>query len=64
MTVITQITRRITGAGGPPESLKSGQLAYNEVDDFLYYGKGDNGSGIATEIVKIGGKAVVEEVFP
>lgn len=49
--------RAVGGAAGPPPSLLSGQLAFNEQDGTLYYGKGDNGSGGATMIVAIGGTA-------
>lgn len=43
------------GASGAPSSLANAELAYNEADDTLYYGKGDDGSGIATTIPAIGG---------
>ena len=35
--------RAVGGSSGAPASLKSGELAYNEVDDSLYYGFGDSG---------------------
>ena len=50
-----QILRRLSGAAGAPASLRAGQLAFNHVDGILYYGDGDDGSGAATAIVKIGG---------
>lgn len=43
------------GASGAPSSLANAELAYNEADDTLYYGKGDDGSGVATTIPAIGG---------
>ena len=46
-----RIKRRASGGGnaaGAPSSLKNGELAYNEVDDILYYGKGVSGSNAAT----------------
>jgi hypothetical protein len=49
------IRRRLTGNAGAPSSLHNGELAFNEVDSTLYYGAGDNGSGIATNIIPIGG---------
>jgi hypothetical protein len=49
-----RIKRRSTGANGAPSSLAAAELAYNEVDDTLYYGKGDSG-GLATSIPAIGG---------
>jgi len=44
-----------TGATGAPSSLKNAELAYNEADDTLYYGKGSDGSGDATSIPAIAG---------
>lgn len=55
MASTIKIKRRLTGATGAPASLKGGELAYNEVSDQLFYGKGDNGSGVATSIVQVGG---------
>lgn len=46
-----QIKRRVTGLAGAPSALKSGELAYNNVDKRLYIGAGDNGSGGATSVV-------------
>lgn len=56
---IIKIKRRAAiNAAGAPASLKSGELAFNEnaTDKNLYYGYGDNGSGIATSIVAIAGE--------
>lgn len=51
-----RIKRRPTGgAAGAPSSLASGEMAYNEVDDILYYGFGDDGSGVATSVKSIAG---------
>ena len=51
-----RIKRRSSGgAAGAPSSLKNAELAYNEADNVLYYGYGDNGSGVATSIVGIAG---------
>lgn len=55
MASVIKIKRRLTGSTGSPASLMGGELAYNEVNDVLYYGKGDNGSGVATSIVQVGG---------
>jgi hypothetical protein len=50
-----RIKRRLAGgAAGPPASLAAAELAYNEQDDKLYYGKGNSG-GAATSIVPIAG---------
>ena len=40
-----RIKRRASGASGAPSSLENAELAYNEVDDTLYYGKGTGGAG-------------------
>tara|TARA_R110001592_G_scaffold274192_1_gene541152 strand:+ start:937 stop:2241 length:1305 start_codon:yes stop_codon:yes gene_type:complete len=47
--------RAASGADGAPASLASSELALNESDLKLYYGFGDNGSGVATSIITIGG---------
>jgi len=47
--------RAASGADGAPSSLASSELALNESDLKLYYGFGDNGSGVATSIITIGG---------
>lgn len=51
-----QLKRRVSGNAGAPAALKSGELAHNEVDDTLYVGKGDDGSGNATTILPLGGR--------
>jgi hypothetical protein len=59
MSVI-RIKRRTSGAAGAPASLQNAELAFNEVDGVLYYGKGTGGAGgSATTIEAIGGKAMV-----
>ena len=51
-----RIKRRASGAAGAPTSLNNAELAFNEVDDTLYYGKGTGGAnGTATTIEAIGG---------
>lgn len=50
-----RIKRRVSGAAGAPAALKNAELAYNEVDDVLYYGKGADVNGDATTIPAIGG---------
>ena len=47
--------RAATGAAGAPASLKNAELAFNEADNVLYYGYGDDGNGNATSIIGIGG---------
>lgn len=51
-----RIKRRATGSPGAPTSLQNAELAYNEVDNTLYYGKGTGGAGgSATTVDAIGG---------
>lgn len=51
-----RIKRRATGgSSGAPASLATAELAFNEVDNTLYIGFGDNGAGFATSIPAIGG---------
>lgn len=51
-----RIKRRASGNAGAPASLANAELAFNEVDDILYYGKGTGGAGgTATTIPAIGG---------
>ena len=52
-----RIKRRSSeGAVGAPSSLENAELAYNEADDVLYYGKGTGGAGgTATSVVAIAG---------
>ena len=51
-----RIKRRASGSPGAPASLANAELAYNEVDDVLYYGKGTGGQGgSATTVPAIAG---------
>jgi hypothetical protein len=50
-----RIKRRVSGAAGAPSGLKNAELAFNEVDGVLYYGKGADGNGNATTIPAIAG---------
>ena len=51
-----RIKRRASGNAGAPGSLENAELAYNEVDDVLYYGKGTGGAGgTATTVEAIAG---------
>ena len=51
-----RIKRRATGSAGAPTSLENAELAFNEVDDVLYYGEGTGGvDGTATAVIAIGG---------
>lgn len=60
MSVPIKIKRRWAGAPGAPSALLSGELAYNGVDDTLYIGAGDDGSGNATAIEVVGGAGVFD----
>jgi hypothetical protein len=56
MASILRIRRRASGLAGAPASLENAELAFNEVDNILYYGKGTGGAGgTATTIEAIGG---------
>ena len=56
MANILRIKRRSSGAAGAPASLQNAELAFNEVDNTLYYGKGTGGvGGSATVVDAIGG---------
>lgn len=54
MSNTIRIKRRTSGNAGAPASLKNAELAFNEVDETLYYGKGD-ASGDATSVLAIAG---------
>lgn len=47
-----QIKRRVSGQSGAPASLLNGEIAFNEVDNTMYYGMAD---GAVQPIVNIGG---------
>ena len=60
-----RIKRRVSGAPGAPSSLQNAELAFNEVDDTLYYGKGTGGGGGgASVILPIGGAGLGSGVTP
>lgn len=56
MANILRIKRRAGGGvAGAPSSLKNAELAFNEVDNILYYGYGDDGTGTANTVPAIAG---------
>lgn len=55
MASVQRIKRRLTGLSGAPSGLKNAELAYNEVDDILYYGKGISAGDDAAAVIGIGG---------
>lgn len=56
MPNVIRIKRRTSGATGAPSSLKAGELAYNNMDNTVYAGFGDDGSGNATSVKPVGGE--------
>lgn len=57
MSNTIRIKRRASGDVGAPSSLQNAELAFNEVGDVLYYGKGTGGAGgSATTVEPVGGK--------
>jgi len=55
MTTFFRVKRRSTGSPGAPSSLLNGELAYNEVDNTLYYGFGISTGQIAASVSAIAG---------
>ena len=56
MSNVIRIKRRTTGASGAPSELANAELAFNELNNTLYYGKGQtDNDGVATSIIAIGG---------
>lgn len=56
MANTVRIKRRTSGNAGAPTTLKSGELAYNNIDNTIYAGFGDDGAGNATSIKPVGGE--------
>lgn len=55
MAQTIQIKRRTSNSNAPTTAdLKNAELAFNESNDILYYGKGDS-AGQSTSVIKIGG---------
>lgn len=58
-----RLKRRASGgATGAPATLKTTEPAFNEADNVLYIGFGDDGSGNATSIVTVGGKGAFADL--
>jgi len=51
-----RIKRRVSGNAGAPAALLTGELAWNQVDETVYGGNGDDGAGNATSVVPVAGK--------
>lgn len=63
MANVIRIKRRTSGGSGAPSSLYDSELAYNQVDDTLYMGKGTGGAGgTASSILAIGGKGAFADL--
>jgi hypothetical protein len=58
------IKRRREGSAGKPTNLKNGELAFNEITDTLYYGRGINNDANATDIIPIGGRDIYSITDP
>lgn len=59
MANVIRLKRRAAGgAPGAPAALKTTEVAYNETDNVLYIGFGDDGNGNATTIVALAGEGV------
>lgn len=57
MSVNIRLKRRAAGgAAGAPAALKTAEPAYNETDEILYIGRGDDGAGNATSVPPIAGR--------
>ena len=63
MANIIQLKRRVSGLAGAPAALKSGEIAHNEVDNTLYVGKGDDGSGNATSVIPLAGRGAFADLM-
>lgn len=55
MANLLRIKRRVSGSPGAPSTLSNAELAYNETDDILYYGKGISSGITAAAVIPIAG---------
>jgi hypothetical protein len=53
-----RLKRRVSGNAGAPATLLNGEVAVNEVDCVVWYGKGLGQDGNATSVIAIGGDGV------
>lgn len=63
MANTVKLKRRLTGDAGAPATLENGELAVNETTNTLYYGKGSDANGQATEIISLNQPKVGEPIF-
>lgn len=54
--------RAAPGSAGAPNALKTTELAFNENDNTMYLGKGDDGSGNATSIIAVAGNGAFADL--
>lgn len=62
MSNTIRIKRRASGLAGAPSSLKNAELAFNEVDNVLYYGTGTDINGDANTVISIGGTGAFVDI--
>jgi hypothetical protein len=60
MASVIRLKRRATGSSGAPASLANAEVAFNEVDNTLYYGKGGTSTAAASIIPIAGPGAYVD----
>jgi hypothetical protein len=53
-----RLKRRVSGNAGAPATLLNGEVAVNEIDNVVWYGKGLGQDGNATSVIAIGGDGV------
>ena len=53
-----RLKRRVSGNAGSPATLLNGEVAVNEVDNVVWYGKGLGQDGNASSVIAIGGDGV------
>jgi hypothetical protein len=63
MAVILKVKSRV-GSTGAPTTLKTGEIAYNHIDDIFYIGNGDDGGGVALTIQEIAGSGFAKLASP
>jgi phage-related tail fiber protein len=53
-----RLKRRVSGNAGAPATLLNGEVAVNEIDNVVWYGKGLGQDGNSTSVIAIGGDGV------
>ena len=57
-----RIKRRVSGAPGAPATLLNAELAYNEVDNILYYGQGVSTGVTSAAVIAIAGTGITVQL--